>query len=103
MLENRSEYLSRQRPGSSPGPLQLLTAGRHAVRVLHFPRRVGHSSVVVRASEVTYEIAPEGPKDYAPVLGVIAFVAAIQGRLSITCTHHILNPKAWLKLIICHL
>ena len=49
-------------------------------------RRAHHSSVVVRASnEVTYELAPGGTKDYAPLLGVIAFVAAIQGRLNITC------------------
>lgn len=61
-------------------------------------RRVGHSSVVVRASEVTYEIAPEGPKDYAPVLGVIAFVAAIQGRLSITSAL-VLKSLATLQLL----
>ena len=49
-------------------------------------RRVHYRPVVVRAAnEVTYELAPGGTKDYAPLLGVIAFVAAIQGRLNITC------------------
>lgn len=60
--------------------------------------RVGRSAVVVHASEVTYELAPEGPKDYAPVLGVIAFIAAIQGRLSITSAL-VLKSLATLQLL----
>lgn len=61
--------------------------------------RVSRTSVHVRASsEVTYELAPEGPKDYAPMLGVIAFVAAIQGRLSITSAL-VLKSLATLQLL----
>lgn len=49
-------------------------------------QRAGRSSVVVRAAEVTYELAPGGPKDYGAVLGVVAFVAALQGRVVINAT-----------------
>lgn len=61
--------------------------------------RLNRSSVVVRASdEITYELAPEGTKDYTPILGVIAFVAAIQGRLTITSAL-VLKGLATLQLL----
>jgi hypothetical protein len=61
--------------------------------------RLSRSSVAVRASdEMTYEIAPEGTKDYTPILGVVAFVAAIQGHLTITSAL-VLKGLATLQLL----
>jgi len=57
-------------------------------------------TVVVRASSnVSYELAPEGSKDYAPLLGVIAFVAALQGHLDVTASL-LLKSLATLQLIV---
>ncbi len=62
--------------------------------------RTGRPTLVVRASsDVKYEVAPEGPKDYLPALGVVAFVAAVQGRLHITCAPHTLyHPEECIAL-----
>ena len=40
--------------------------------------------VASSSGETAYELAPEGPRDYTPVLGIIAFVASLQGRLDVT-------------------
>lgn len=50
---------------------------------------------------MTYEIAPEGAKDYTAVLGVITFIAAIQGRVAITGAYlnTFLSTLNWLRAI----
>lgn len=61
-------------------------------------KRASRSSLTVSASEMTYEIAPEGAKDYTAVLGVITFIAAIQGRVAITAAL-LLKSLAILQLL----
>ena len=38
-------------------------------------RPVERGMTTVRASELTYEIAPEGSRDYAPILGILGLAA----------------------------
>lgn len=50
--------------------------------------------MAVRASEVKYEIAPEGARDYAPLLGIFGLVAYIYNKVSLNAPQ-LLKTIAW--------
>jgi hypothetical protein len=54
---------------------------------------------VVRASEVKYEIAPEGARDYAPLLGIFGLVGYIYNKVSLNAPQ-LLKTIAWYQIFV---
>jgi hypothetical protein len=55
--------------------------------------------VAVRASEMKYEIAPEGARDYAPLLGIFGLVAYVYNRATLNAPQ-LLKFVAWYQVLV---
>ena len=55
--------------------------------------------MTVHASEVKYEIAPEGARDYAPLLGLLGLVAYIYNKVSLNAPQ-LLRTIAWYQIFV---
>lgn len=63
------------------------------------PRPARSSSVTVRASDVTYEVAPEGHLDYAPLLAILGLVAYVNNRIALSAPQ-LLKTVAWYQIFV---
>lgn len=55
--------------------------------------------MAVRASEMKYEIAPEGARDYAPLLGIFGLVAYVYNRATLNAPQ-LLKFVAWYQVLV---